>query len=343
LIPELSKSGVPQSASDVLVSYYREAARRLKAIVMAPGNSNSADFRRAHGAMQLAQIDAEIQRLSKLASAWIEPNLRAAMEDGIALGNRQLKEIGLLPEGSPLAGSLSKIDRGTPSNLAIDTYKDLVTKAAGSMGVNAKNALRHTSQTLITESEINRILAGGVIEGQPAHTIRELKEALEKVGGGKVTIATKNGGTIDYEAGGYARLVARTKTREATVKARHERLESEGIHLVSIVGRISKYFCTGYLGMVFSLDGKSDKYPSLDELPGKGPPFHPNCSKSTRPFIADLANAKELDMADGVDDADKLVGVSAGEAQKRFNSLQIHQQAKKEYATTARELFGKKS
>jgi hypothetical protein len=91
---------------------------------------------------------------------------------------------------------------------------------------------------------------------------------------------------------------------------------------------------------VFSLSGKSDKYPAYAELPGGGPPFHPNCSKSTRPFIEDLASSKQLDQADGLDDADKLLGMKPAEAQRTFKDLQIYDQQKDRYATTAKKLFG---
>jgi hypothetical protein len=145
---------------------------------------------------------------------------------------------------------------------------------------------------------------------------------------------------MNFDVGYYAEMVARTKTREASVDARHERLSELGLDLVAIVGRISKNFCTAFLGQVFSLSGNSDKYPAYSSLPGGGPPFHPNCSKSTRPFVEELASDKQLDQADGLDDADKLLGMDATQAQRAFKDLQIHAQQKDRYATTASKLFG---
>jgi hypothetical protein len=148
--------------------------------------------------------------------------------------------------------------------------------------------LRTIAEQGLGREKLNRILAGGVIEGAPVETIRTLRDELSKIHGETVPIVDKNGDTINYAAKDYAEMVARTQTRQATTIARHERLESNGVDLVSIVGRVSTNFCTAFLGQVFSLSGKSDKYPALSSLPGGAgpyppPPFHPHCSKSTRP------------------------------------------------------------
>jgi len=54
--------------------------------------------------------------------------------------------------------------------------------------------------------------------------------------------------------------------------------------------------------------------------------FHCQCSKSTAAFVEALATDADLEMAQGVTDADKLFNVSPTEAQRRFKDLQIVQQ-----------------
>src|SRR5205814_1004202 len=83
-------------------------------------------------------------------------------------------------------------------------------------------------------NQINKILAGGVIEGRPLDTIRRLKAELEEIHGETVEVNGKN-----FDVGYYAEMVARTKTRQATVVARHERLGDLGLDLVAIIGRLS--------------------------------------------------------------------------------------------------------
>jgi hypothetical protein len=342
MAPELLGSGLPADATDELVRLYTAAAQRVADMVLHPtGRSESSrEFKQARASVLVHQLDQLVRELNQKTADWIGPNLRRAMLDGIKRADTQLKAISVLPPGSPLAGSLSMVDQRTAKIFARDIYADL-SSAGDSMADNAKAVLRKTAQQNIGEAELDRILAGGVIEGTPAATIRALRDRLKAVAGEKITVIDKNGDPIEFDAGYYARMVVRTKTRQATVVARHERLAEEGIDLVSIVGLVSKNFCTAYLGQVFSLGGKSDKYPALSELPSGGPPFHPNCSKSTRPFVADLASEKQLDLADGIADADKFLGVDGTTAQRRFQDLQVYGQVKSRYATTARDLFGK--
>jgi hypothetical protein len=341
--PELSNSGVPLAAADELAVIYERAAEQLRQWVLHPpgGTSSGQAFRQARSAMLLHQIDTLVAQMGHASSLWIGKNLPQVFRDGIARADAQAKAVGVKPKDSPVQGSFGLIDKRTVEIFAKDIYNDL-NNAGKSMGERAKAVLRKTAQRDLTESQIDRILAGGVITGQPVQTIHKLRDELTAINGGTVRIIDKNGDPINYSAGYYASLVVRTKTREATVKARHSRLQDLGLDLVSIVGLVSKNFCTAFLGQVFSLSGKSDKYPAIPSGDGyPAPPFHPNCSKSTRPYVEALASDKEQDMAEGLDDADKLLKCEPSEAQKRFQDLQLHQQVKAHYASTAKKLFGK--
>lgn len=349
MVGELSDSGVPQSRVEVLVRLFAAAQDRLKAIVLNPPGGTAAT--RAYGAgraaQQLQQIDRILLQLKQGSLAWANQAVPQAFRDGIALAQRQAIEAGVSVDGpaaaaAAAAGDFGLIDRGTAQVFAHEIYADLA-KAADSIGATARKVLRDTRQQGLGEAEINRILAGGVIEGKPAEAIRTLREALRQVHGDQVTIVGKSGLPITFQTRYYAELVARTKTRQATVYARHERLQGLGLDLVAIVGLVSKNFCTAYLGQVFSLSGTSPKYPPLKSLPSGGPPFHPNCSKSTRPFVEELASERQLDLAEGDDDQAKMLNVDPATAQRRFKDLQLQQQVRERYASTAKKLFGKVS
>jgi hypothetical protein len=325
-LPEVSNSGVAQATVEQLQRYYQNAAARIAAIVTEPGNSPAKLAR----AQQLsAQID-EIQRqLKTQAAKWTGSAIANAMAGGIARADQQAAAVGLDVDPVSIRGSFALIDHGAAQQFALDTAKDLY-KAADNMGERAKRVLRATAQRGLGEDEINTILAGGVISGEPAETIHHLREALQAVHGEKVPIQT-SAGIREYDVGYYAQMVARTKTRQATVQSRHDRLQTLGIDLVSIIGRVSVNWCTAYLGQVYSISGKSDKYPALDDLPSDGPPFHPNCSKSTRPFIEELATDRELSFAQGHDDQDAMLGIDPSQAAKRFQSLGLYDKVKKTY------------
>lgn len=311
-VPEFNDSGVSQKASALVAVYFTDASAALKKIVLHPPGTtaSSREYRQAFAAQKVQQIDRILSDLKAKTSGWVGKHVPQAYRDGLKLAHSQAVDAGVQPKDGVLAGEFTLIDRRTVQQFALDTVMDLH-KAADSIGDRAGHVLRQTAQMGLAESEINRILAGGVIAGRPADTIRTLKVALKKIHGDTVEIAGRN-----YEVGYYAEMVARTKTREASVKARHERLQELGLDLVSIVGRQSNYFCSEFLGQVYSLSGNHPRYPSIEELPGGGPPFHPNCSKSTRPFVEALANKDQLDRAEPTEEAAELFGLNAAEAQK---------------------------
>lgn len=336
MMPEFSDSGVSDEAGKLLGSYFADASKRLAAIVRKPpgGTAAGREFRQARAAGQIAQVDSILVGLKRQASGWVGKNLSSSYRDGRARGAKQAEEAGVRVARSGLAGDFGVIDQRALVVLARDTAGDL-NKAADSIGSAAKTVLRHTAQEAIPESKINQILAGGIIEGKPRDTIRLLKEELEAVVGGTVTIQGKNG-PIEFDVGYYAEMVVRTKTREAVETARHNRLAELGIDLVVVTGKVSNSFCTAYLGKIFSLSGKHPKYPALASLPSGGPPFHPNCSKSTRPFVEELARDDQINDGAPGGDVAKLVGVDAATAQKRFKDLQIRQQVEDRFKRSTR-------
>jgi hypothetical protein len=334
---------VPRSQSEVLARLYKDAAAKLKTVVLKPGGRTpeSQAFNQAMAVQRASQIDRIVRDLNAGAVNWVRRpgTLKATVADARKLADRQAEEAGVRVAGSGVSGSFSLIDEGMVNLFAREIYADL-SKASSSMGERAKKVLRDTAQKGLDESKINTILAGGAILGQPVAAIRQLREELRAVHGGTVRIISRNGNPIEFDVGYYAELVARTKTRDASVQARHQRLDELGMDLVEIVGRISGNFCTAFLGQVFSLSGRSTKYPAYSSLPGGGPPFHPNCTKSTRPFVEALAEPSQLDAAEPDADVGKLLGQDATAAQRMFKDLQLRQAAEQRYAHTEAKLFG---
>lgn len=284
-----------------IVATFEDAAKRIRErIITPPGKSASAQaWNQSQAAVQIAQIEQIVSALKKEAASWTGGALSDSFKQGITHAQKQLQDAGvdLTPResrGANLRGSFAVIDRKAVEIFARDTMGDL-TKAADSLGRRAGTTLRQMAAIGVSRQEVNDILAGShIIEGRPVAAIRELRELLRGVHGNTVQIRDKNGDPMEFKVGYYAEMVARTKTREAVVKARHETLKDAGIDLVKIVGRKSKYFCTAFLGHVYSISGNHPKYPPLSSLPGGGPPFHPNCSKSTAPFVEALASDASL-------------------------------------------------
>jgi len=340
-------SGIPDGEVEALAEIYRKAAARLRGIILEPPGKTAytQSWQVAWASQRLAQVEGTFADLRRRAVNWVSDKrdgssgpVRKAMQMGIEKANQQAKDAKVDVSGSPFGGSFGLVDDGTVRVFARAIARDLY-KAADGMKGTAKSVLTRTKQEKLSESEIHKILAGGIISGKPTQTIRELREALKVVHGEEVTIPTENG-PMHFEAGYYARLVASTQMREASEHARHERLGQVGIDLVRVIGRVSKNFCTAYLGMVFSISGKDGRYPPLKSLPRHGPPFHPNCSKSTAPFMEALASPRQLENAGGTSDQQLMVHQGHAQPQKSFNYLQLHTQIKDRYVTTEKKLVG---
>ncbi len=287
-----------------IVRIYERAAARLRDIVLRVPGGPGAVYTRSRAAQHLAQIDQVLALLRQQAAAWTSAALEQALAQGQADALRYLQAMGL-PQHA-LRPSFARFNSQAVSVLARDTAADLA-KAAGSMADAAKTTLHRMQATGVSNAEVNQILSGRtIIEGRPRLAIRELRDALRAVHGKTVTIQSKHG-PIEFKTGYYAEMVARTKTAQATIIANHETLCARGVDLVMITGHITKYPCTAYVGKVFSLSGSNGRYPALASLPGGGPPFHPNCSKYTVPWVTDLATPAQQRHADP---APSTVGVS---------------------------------
>jgi hypothetical protein len=335
-LPELFNSGVSRDTSAKLAEYFTDAAAALKKIVVAPPGytERSQAFHQAWAAERIMQVNRAINALKGQSSGWVATNVPLAYRTGLKLASTQAVAAGVSKDAAPIKATFNLVDTRAVQKFAQDTVGDCY-KAADSMGDRAGTVLRQTAQLQLPEASINKILAGGLIEGKPVQTIRNLREEMRRVYGEVVQV-----GKVNLPVNYYAEMVARTKTREAVVTAKHERLQEMNLDLVAIVGRISKNFCTAFLGQVFSLSGASDKYPAYSDLRDGGPPFHPNCSKSTRPFIEELANAKQIAMAQTTADTDKLMEMKPSSAQRTYKDLNLYAQVKDRYATTAAKLFG---
>lgn len=212
----------------------------------------------------------------------------------------------------------ASVNQGDIRRIAEDTTARATGQATGSLraaarahGTNGLAVFRSLSDSFANvggsaEPAVNRAIARGLISGDvrvAEGAIRDLfrdrnapeRESYRKLGNKIVTV-----GKAEMTVRAYAMTVVRTRTREATVSARHERLGASGISLVQITGNNSTNFCTAFIGLVCSLAGEQTidgvTYPALSSLPNGGPPFHPNCSKGTAAYVPDLVSANRASL-----------------------------------------------
>jgi hypothetical protein len=104
-----------------------------------------------------------------------------------------------------------------------------------------------------------------------------IKDILQrKIGLGQLVTVKGRNYTLDY----YAEMVARTRIRECQTQATINTCSEYAEDLVQFSQHDSPCAeCKKYEGRVFSLSGKSTKYPKLE----KKPPIHPNCEHDITP------------------------------------------------------------
>ena len=279
-----------QSAADLLASWYGAAAARARQIILHPPGKTAGtqSWQRARSAQSLVDLQKLLNAIDEKAAAQIGKGISKAVSTGIRQANAQLAKAGLLSRKNALMGSFGIIDSAAIGLIAKNTAKDVL-GVSSSIEKMTGRVLKKIQEYGLGEAEINRIIAGGMIDGAPRQAIATLRKDLERVNKGKmVEVINKNGEPMYFQSDEYSRMVYVTKTSEASTKSQHMRFQQEDIDLVQIIGNQTKYFCSEYLGSVYSLSGDSKRYPALSSLPGGGPPFHPNCSKSTIAFIEEL-------------------------------------------------------
>jgi hypothetical protein len=331
--------------NQIIAAYYQECAKRMKNLIINPPGRSPAsqEWNQARATMIGSQI-ANIQKeMNATAAGWTGSALSKAMAQGTKTAEKQAIFAGVRRDKiDSLQGSFHVLDPGVAKQFASDTYSDLA-GAADSMSKGAQSTLRRMAAQGVSNADVNTILAGGVIEGKPVQAIRELKVALEKIHGETITIQDKNGDPMTFSAGYYAKMVAVTKTRQAVCQSRHARLADLGLDLVTIVGKISNNFCSAYLDKVFSISGNHPKYPPLSSLPGGGPPFHPNCSKSTAPFVEELATPAETDAAEPDADLQAMTATkNTSQLQRHYQDLQLRQAVEQRHDDVVESITGQK-
>ncbi len=338
----------PDAPNPILIRQLQEMltgalARVRKLVENPPGGSDAGrEWNRQRYASIHAQITRELDALKRLVAQWGGQAVSASAARGNADALRQLRQLsraGWTPPGQGIDPHFAVVNFDSVRVLARDTVADL-SRAIDATQESIGRTLRTMADNGLTVREVNEIMSRGMIAGKPRDVVREITQSLQAIHGERLTIPTKGGGTMEYQTRDYAGMVARTRLREASVIARHERLDSVGIRHVVIIGNRTQWPCTAYLGKIYCL-GKSDgKYPSIASI--DGPPFHPNCSKSTAPIVVDLATKQQL--AEGRPDqssrAMARVGVNSPAARRLMQGDQVQAQVKQRMKKITRSITG---
>lgn len=254
----------PQQA---LIRLYTQASKRLRVQIAAALRSGQIGTA-AYQAQQLRAIQTELRALGKKT----RPLVVGTVFENYVRG-AHIVDVGLQLEAS---FSFAGAHRQAAEVFIANTEKRLQ-DARLMIGRRAEDAFRRVA---IEETGL------GVVTGS---TRREVSARIEQrlVREGVTDSLT---GFVDsrgarWQLDTYAEMVGRTTPREAMSLATATRMREIGSDLVTISSHPGACdICVPYDGQTFSLDGKTDGYDVIDQLP----PFHPNCLHVATPAGANL-------------------------------------------------------
>lgn len=238
------------------------------------------------GAMRVRQrIDRLIIRLNRFAVRWAVKSVRQAYRESAKKTEVKLRILGA--EKRPMA---SEREKATVAKYA-DRIMDHLFQANGSIRQSleqymalARRAsyglgqMQHFSFKPHFFSFIDDIIQKALLVGESMQkTARIIRDRLvgEIQRGQIIRVGNRN-----YRARYYAEMVARTEMRDAQSDAVKDKCEEYDNDLVEVSdhGTVCP-ICESYEGKVYSLSGKSLRYPKLPDQP----PWHPNCEHHISP------------------------------------------------------------
>jgi len=229
--------------------------------------ANLTDFERFRAEQLLKEINVILTGLDRNAYRWAKDTMPMSYDRGIDLAAERLRALKITRSVSYDA----EIHTSAINILIDDVAKELLI-ANDSMRKTFTRFIRATQQTVLQDQEISRLISEGLIEGQPRRTISDvlLKDLRKQMGEDKFLVINGR----NYRPESYAKLIARTRTREASSQGTINTSLRYGVDLVQwdLHSEICEY-CQQFAGRVYSISGTDIEFPALTEQP----PLHPNC------------------------------------------------------------------
>lgn len=151
-----------------------------------------------------------------------------------------------------------------------------------------KRLIKNIDETL---DQVKQEIADGVMYGNTRRkTVKRVyDDFLNK---GLTSFTTVDGKELPLDF--YAETVTRTKTSTASIQAHANTYEEAGVNLVEVVGASDPCNeCAPYQNVVFSVDGKDDRFPheNVKDLF----PLHPNCRCNVLPYVLEYEERESVD------------------------------------------------
>ena len=301
---------VPQTPGrGQIVDLYTEALSRLKNIISGDYSSivydrNMSEIEiKRNAASKILEIQKHIKFLKKENIAWAKKYIPEAYKNGIYQDKKILKQY----LGSKYKGSFTQLHRDAAMVAIEGAVQDFNT---------ISDSLENTFVGYIRRAQISGLrtkvaeeIAKGIVEGVSRETVskRLLKDLRIRAIEGKITI-----GNTTMNVKSYADTLARTLSRAARTEGTINRLIENDIDLVKVSNTGAIDFCTIYEDQIFSISGRSKRFPKLMART----PYHPNCTHTMSAFITEYAAEGEIEAGSRFKDSDN--GLTSKELNKKY-------------------------
>ena len=265
-----------EAAAERLVAYYRDIDAQLhEALLQAVRGS----WNRRRIEALLAQVKAELERLTRVAGEWARDETPKAVGRGVTAAR---------------AASVLGDERAAFFGLPTAALEAIAVQAAGKIAERTAVILRQSEDFLRTlqENALVRSLGGAIRTDATARVIREgaidalrRGQALQQLAGNlnaACSVVYANGAEFSLDS--YAKMAARTGLIAANMEGRKAYWQAEGVPLwrISSHGTVCPQ-CYYYEGKLVAANavGVAMGYPMLPL-----PPYHPHCAHVYTPVFA---------------------------------------------------------
>ncbi len=126
----------------------------------------------------------------------------------------------------------------------------------------------------------------------------------------------------------YSEMLTRTKLAEAVSQGTENRLTQNGLDLVMISAHGAEDWCRFYENKIFSISGRTEGYPRLEDAPNGGTPFHPRCKHFETPFVEKFESDETINYGKQLDDKYKGLNVDGHADQAKLREFEQLQKGK---------------
>lgn len=172
------------------------------------------------------------------------------------------------------------VSRGKVEALFSDTYNDIL-QATNNTPISIKNIVRDTVQKV---AQYNSLKNTNYTE-QAEKLMKELskKGLSEKISKeGFVGVIDRAGRRWDLRT--YSNMVIKTKVNQAFMEGIRHEAEQTGLDLAIISDHGAKDACSKWEGVVISMNGLTEGYPTYEQARATNEIWHPNCEHNVHPI-----------------------------------------------------------